>query len=83
MTGAGEVDPAALAVTARATQWELDALAFHLPRGEVRPEHCRGIAEALADLAMAMRHYANETERMQRTALPGQLRLGAEDPRAT
>ncbi|MBE9373133.1 hypothetical protein IQ251_01595 [Saccharopolyspora sp. HNM0983] len=72
------VDPAALAVSARAAQWELDAVAFHLPRGEIRPDDCRGLAEALADLAMTMRRYANETERTE--PHPGRLAVREEPP---
>ena len=45
------------AVVLREAQWELDRVAFRLPRGEVSRSERHKLADALAELAEVLRDY--------------------------
>lgn len=49
--------PANFAVVLRETQWELDQVAFRLPRGEVSRTERRRLADVLTELAEQLRDY--------------------------
>lgn len=67
-----------LAVVLRAVQWELDDVAFALPRG-VSAQRCRHVANGLVELAEALRSYAGgEVIELSASAEGGPV--GASDP---
>ena len=46
-----------VAVVLREAQWELDRVAFRLPRGEVSRDERHRLADTLAELAEVLREY--------------------------